>query len=439
MSSEVQLVIVSAFGRGNWLAAELSKAGIKTCLVDVTDSFGRWSPEDSEGPFGFFQSENILESQVTRLHEEDYFESIPEGFVVWTGSGVLDTSGPISNELLEKWQVDKDQQDYLRHFSTSKGGDVSQIKKRFAHKSFKSNWFTQLCHSLAAPSFNESSFALRFGEPLPVFSPHFLRRTSRRGYEQNLKWVESWGSRVLSKAKLVDLNWQSRFVQGLEVSSDWSGVLTAEQYVWCLTAEETEYLSVDIRNKIFPKSSLRPQWQWQRYRVQIRGEKNQIHQQMPLQVVCIEDMGLPWTHENLFILQRSVTAEDYDLWMRLPSSQRFHRSYIEEKGEKAIRNLGRRLPGCDVKISQWPTECEYDYQALGPSRFPVYSSEDLQNQTRNSWINLHFDSPETWPRLDWSGQLLAQQKIRNLVLDWKEERERERLKQEQRNQRGTQA
>ena len=69
MILQSDVTIVSAYGRGNWLAAELSNLNHRVSLVDVSKGLGRWAPEDWEGPFGFFQSEHLLPSQVESLIE----------------------------------------------------------------------------------------------------------------------------------------------------------------------------------------------------------------------------------------------------------------------------------------------------------------------------------------------------------------------------------
>jgi hypothetical protein len=414
MITNFEVIVVSLFGRGNWLAAELAREGMSVALLDVSRAFGHWAPEDWEGPFGVFQVENLTESQITRLHEEDYMEAVPEGFVVWTKEGTLDTVGPLASELLQKWDVSAEQVEYLKK-------PDPQALESFSDLNFRSSWFLRLSHHMASNSFSENTLAFLPPSPLPVFSPHYVRRASRRGYEQSLEWVASWGVTVLDKVKLVDLVWQGKQLQGFEIASDWSGVIRGEQFCWCLSSEETEHLSQTIREKIMPSGVLKSEWQWQRYRVHIEG--SQIHRDIPLSTVCIEDTGLPWAHENLFVLQRAVTGSDYDMWLRLPSSRRFHRKYLEEKGQKALHFLGRRLPGCELSITQWPAEALYDAADLGPSRFPVFAAADLARTPRKApWGNLHVDNVETWPRLDWSGMFASQSPLRAQLMQWKQKK-----------------
>ena len=83
------VIIVSIFGRGDWLASEMSRAGFQVQLVDVSPSMGRWAPEDWEGPFGFFHSADLNETQVAQLFEGESVVKIPSGFCLWTDEGPL--------------------------------------------------------------------------------------------------------------------------------------------------------------------------------------------------------------------------------------------------------------------------------------------------------------------------------------------------------------
>ncbi|MFN9971305.1 MAG: hypothetical protein ACK58T_15565, partial [Phycisphaerae bacterium] len=171
MKTNFEIVVVSAFGRGNWLAAELAAQGLTVVLLDVTRGFAHWAPEDWEGPFGIFHPEYLSESQITRLHEEDYMDGVPEGFVVWTKDGVLDTAGPLASELLQKWAVAPEQIQYLKK---PEGFNLKSLNTQL----FSNSWFLHLCHSLALPYFVDNAQAVGEGQPLPVFSPHFVRRSS---------------------------------------------------------------------------------------------------------------------------------------------------------------------------------------------------------------------------------------------------------------------
>ena len=431
MDSRSDLIVVSAFGRGNWLAANLARQGLSATLVDVSDALGHWAPEDWEGPFGIFQADWIRDSQNTRLNEEDYTDIESDGFVLWLNDGVLDTGGPVSSHRLEKRGVTEEQKSYVANFHSMKPDELNKLRKSFYGAEFKKNWFLHFSHSLAANSFSENSNAMDRGRPLPMFAPHGVRRVSRRGYDQNLKWVESWGAKVLKANKIKDLSSNSGFIQSLEIESDWSGVLSAEQYVWCLSGIESLHLSASVANTLYPQV-IWPSWQWQRFRFKFEGAD--VWKSLPSHLVAIEDLGLPWTHENMMVLQKSVNDEDFDVWMRLPHSQRFHREYIQEKSRAAIQLLEARLPGVRVQLQNLPQEFEYDEKDLGPARFPLFDTTQVSKYKTGSWINLHYDGPEIWELLDWSSIFLNQSKIADEIMGWKKDRDDRRAKEEMRSE-----
>ena len=68
MSQTPDVVIVSAYGRGHWLAEELVKQKWTVSLFDVTGALGDWEPEDWEGPWGFFDTSDLLPTQRARLN-----------------------------------------------------------------------------------------------------------------------------------------------------------------------------------------------------------------------------------------------------------------------------------------------------------------------------------------------------------------------------------
>jgi hypothetical protein len=405
-----EVVVVSAFGRGNWLAAELARKGVKNALVDVSKKFVGWSPEDRMGPFGFFQNETLTESQASQIQDESFLETVPEGFVVWAKDGVLDTTGPMAAELLKRWGVSEGQIEHLRRGSPS-----------LVEDEFQKMWFVNLCHSLAGSRWVENRAAHHEGTPQPVFAPHFARRSSRRGAEQNLQWVKNWGSQVFSGAALVDVHGDRGQLTSLEIASEGSQVLRAGNFVFCLTQDELQFLSPKVSEKIFSEKPLRPVWQWQRFRLVIKG--SELHREIPLRSVVIEDLHLPWTHENLLVLERTSTGEHYDVWMRLPATQRFQRHYLDEKGSFAARNLGRRLPGCEVEVVEGPPEQKYTAEDLGPARFPVYAAGDERATTTRAWDNVRLSSPETYSTYDLSGVFSEQLKLLNQILDWKRKRD----------------
>lgn len=429
--SSTEVVIASAFGRGNWLAAELVEKGINVCLVDVSEHLGRWAPEDWEGPFGFFQSEKISAGQLTRLTHEDYHDGIDDGFVVWTNDGPIDFKGLLSNYWLGQNSELEIARKHLSQWESFKNNQEKQqwIDSIF-RMPFKSNWLIHLAHQLASNVFCQNAEAVTYGDPLPLFSSYFVRRVSRRGYQNSLDWCRDKGVKVLNGAQISDVLENGKIWEGLEVKSEWSGALLGSNLVWMLSTQETQKLSQKIFEFLYPKGGVDPTWVWVRYR--LRMDLAEYRNTIPLKFVLIEDRGLAWTHTNFVLVQRTVKDEDFDCWIRIPAHSRFHRGYLDEQGLNLLSLLKRKIPFVTPQILDMPQDYLYEYKDLGPSLFPVFESEDLKKLKTCSRKNIYFSGPEFGTRLDWTGRFRWQENILSSLLEWKQ---KEISKQEARSDR----
>jgi hypothetical protein len=429
METRSDVVLVSIFGRGNWLAAELAHLGLEVALIDISDQFGHWAPEDWEGPFGLLQSEGLSQSMMTRLHEEDYFDAVDEGAVVWTRSGPLDVQGPHASYLLEKFGITVEQQNYLQRFDSIPRKDLDKIKKNFKQLRFKDNWFLQLAHSLASTTQYSNNESLDSPRPLPIFSPLSIRRVSRKGYDRALSYIEGKKVNVIKKARLRDVSVVGRKAQSVEVeSAQWSGVLTADQFVWALSSAETAHVSKNFVQSLYGGQVSEPSWAWVRYRLEVLD--SDLLSVVPKKFVMIEDMDLNWTHSNMTLVQKTVNEKELDFWIKVPTAHRFHRDYLEKMGSELLTHIQSRLPNSTARLVSLPQECHYDSAVLGPPRFPVYEPAQVRKFATSNLNNLDFDSPERWELLDWTGQHLYQKGIFENLKSWKTERDQKRAKLE---------
>ena len=135
--------------------------------------------------------------------------------------------------------------------------------------------------------------------------------------------------------------------------------------------------------------------------------------------ILIGDLFAPWTHANLLIVQRTVQSEDLDVWIRIPSQHRFQRAYLEQKSDEILELLHERIPGCAATINDRPQDYLYEYQELGPSRFPIYREEDIRELRRAQFSNLIYSGVEDWTLLEWSSILRDQIEVVNKLHQWK--------------------
>lgn len=429
METKYDVILVSVFGRGHWLASELVSMGMTVALIDVSSSMGRWTPEDWEGPFGFFQTEHFPQSFLTRLHEEDYFDPVDEGFVIWLKEGPVDLRGLNSQHLLELYNLDQKRQNYVTRHSSFSTKELEKEKKEIMGSPFKESWFLHLTHQLAASVYEDNWSAVQSGQPLSVFSPYSLRRISRRGYENSVEWLKAKGVRVFQEAELKDLFTESKVIRGIEIKSDWSGVLLSEHLVWCLSSHETERFPKRFNDELFYGKPVTPTWAWVRYRIKIEHEI--LNGVLPKKFLIIDDKGLPWTHSNFIWVQSTVNASDYDTWIKVPYSQRFQRAYLEKQGESLLEIVRKKMPMCEISMLHYPQEHLYDELNLGPSRFPIFMKENLKKLRKRKSSRLHFDSPEEWINLDWYGQFQNQNRVLEKIKSWKAEEDAKKEKQMQ--------
>lgn len=403
MATDKSVVIVSAFGRGQWLASQLAQEGFQVHLVDVMSQLGRWAPEDWEGPFGFFRSDELLPNQVARLVEDDPQESVDRGFTIWLRDGPIELKGPLYNYSLQMQGVSELTQAYLLEYESLSDESRIQRRRKLQKQVFSENWLAHLAHQLSCNIFIQNAEALSESSPMPLFSQLFIRRTSRFGYEKSLSWCEQKGVHVDQDASVIDMAIKDKRVEGLEVSGPRSRWIKTRHLIWMLTSEETQRFKPPVKERVFPKGAIESEWCWIRFRLNLgTGSSVQV---LPLKFLMIENLYLPWTHANLCIVQRTVTAGDFDIWIRFPTAQRFHRPYLDEMLAEISLIFKKRLVGVDIRVVEMPYEYDYNYQEIGAPRFPIYSKTTLGRLNGSSIQNIYYDGPERWKRLDWGGQL----------------------------------
>ncbi len=413
-------VLVSAFGRGQWLAASLAQQGLKVALVDLSEGLGRWAPEDWEGPFGLFLPEKLSPSQLARINEEDDEDPVDDGFVLWLKSGPLDFKGPLSPHWLnrEAWiQLTKT---YLSDFEAASSEELRDWREKIEAMSFQNTWLIHLAHHLAANVYVDSAEAQKRGRPLPLFAPWALRRVTRKGMQKSLDWCASQGVEVYRSAELVDLLLDGALARGLEINSlSRKGVVLAEETLWMLTSEETFHLSDPIGSQLFPRGPIQPEWSWLRFRVAL--DLGLYVHTLPLKLVLIEELNLPWTHTNLMILDRTVNLQDVDVWIRVPTHLRFQRAYLEKSLDEILELLKGRIPHCQPRKVEMPQDFHYNRPELGPSRYGLYTPEALASLRPVRLRNLNFHGPEQWLALDWNSRFQADQQLLLKILRRREE------------------
>ncbi len=421
-------LIFSIFGRGHWMATELSRKGFKIGLVDLSKQMGPWFPEDYEGPFGFFRSERLSLSQIERLVEDELTNELETGFNVWPINGPIEILGSLSQFSLEKKKNYKHVQDYLFEFD-SYTEEISEARKQnLLQLDFSQTWLAHLSHQLSSTMYLPNGVSINSGYPISLFSPFYIRHASRKGLENSLQWCIKNDVKVFKNADVLDFRKTSSLIDGVEIGGDKPGFYSAKFLTWMLSSEETQLLKPIVKTTLFPYGEVKSCWCWVRYRFRLVNFS--MLEVLPNHFVLLDDVYLPWTHSSLLIFQKTLTQNEYDIWVRLPSRERFRKGYIEMMASEIGEKIKKRLPGCDPELIQMITEYKGGYESLGAPRFPVYLKKDLEHLRLPRLQNVYYDSPESWSQLSWEGQFLSQNVIVNDFLNQFEQKAQQQLKGE---------
>jgi hypothetical protein len=415
-----KIFIVSAFGRGLWLASDLMRRGFEVSLCDVSEVLGRWAPEDMEGPFGYFSSERILPTQMERLVCDDPSEATNNGFTVWLKSGPVEFKGPLTKHRLEKLGVNSEVIRYLSEFDVMSLESSQSLKAEIQKLPFLERWPASLAHQFSSSAYLSAPSALEQGRPDPLFNSYNLRTPTRPGIEKALAWCESVGVKVLSRSRVLDMAIEKKQITGLEIQGAQTGFIKADQFVWTLSSTETKFQNQEMSRKLFLSIGLEPEWCWVKFRVRL--QKCRETEALPLCFLMIEDLEFAWTHSNFIFIRRTGVSEDFDFWLRIPASQRFQKQYLMDRCNEALELFNRRAERLGALLVDPPQEHIYTFEDLGPARSPVYNKESLthfiKSAKANIFTNLHLDGPEQWDHLGWEGMFQHQRSISHSIQEW---------------------
>lgn len=400
------VILVSSFGQLDALSVELSRLGLNTLLIDVTEKLGAWPLEDREGPFGTFHREKPMGAWGETLSLGDLEVDCPEGFTIWTSQGPVHLRGPLSSHQLNQrgWKKPED--------GVSLNADFQSHVLPWLSQSFQSTRFFQWNEHGAQKS------------RVPLSSPMSIRFPTRYGLEKNREWIQAQGVTFWKDVDILDCVVQGLdTITGLEVKGPVNGVIKANSLVWGLTSLETDHMSFRVREKIYGMEVKRPEWAWIRYRFQIGPDEET--RTWPLHMTVMESMGIPWTHSDFFIVHRTVLDNQFDIWIRIPDSKRFHQNYLLNMKEEIIQKLKKRLSSLEIQPIHEPQEAMYTSKQIGPRPFCQYPSTMRLRDARQRTV--FFDSPEVWEQYSYDVIVENQKYILDQIhVDWKKKKSEEK-------------
>lgn len=404
--SQFDVAIVGGFYNLSWLASELSRQGWNVLYLDLYESLGRWPTEDVEGPFGFFSSETLNPYFVEKLNFEETYVSQDRGFVVWPQRGPLEFKSPlIHHQLLAPSHPElKINADFKERLTQATEAYYRQgLTSSFKNHSFEANWLEYLAHTLTQTEYSSYQDFKVSKWPLPLMNSFFVRSLSRRSLEHSHEWLKNQNIQGSHRTQILDfVLTEGKKLGGFELKGELSGIIKFQHLIWGLSSQETFFVSEKLGNTLFPQGGIDPEWVWSRYSFSI--SQNRETEQIPLHSVWINDLYAPWTHENLLIVQRTTRDELYDVWIKIPSTQRFNKDYLDYYALKISEIVKKKFENTQVVLAHCPQEYEYTYQQLGPSRFVQYSKEISKFRKWNDLKNVYFSSYETLESLNRESQ-----------------------------------
>lgn len=394
------VILVSSFGQLEALACEFGRKGLNTLLIDVTEKLGTWPLEDREGPFGRWPLDHASGAWSEIESQGDLVQLLESGFVVWTKkSGPVSLRGPLGNyqRLQRGWK------------------DFSHIKK--SHADFQSSWLSWLSHSLLSTRFHEWSPQIVHQECQDLITQFGVHNPTRSGLISRREWVRSQNVQVWTDTDILDaVKTQMDSVSGLEVRGPISGVIKSQSLIWGLTSLETDFLSFRVRDKLFGFEVNKPDWCWIRYRLQI--EPIQQTSSWPAHFAFVEHESLPLTHTDFIVMQRTALKHQWDAWIRIPESKRFHQAYLIRMKNDLVEKVKNRLSTLEVSVVFEPQEMIYTSKDIGPRPVVQYPEKLKKRPYRNK--SLYFDGPEIWDEYTSQPVVKNQKKIfEDVLVHWR--------------------
>ncbi len=410
------LVVVSAFGRGNWLATEFATRGWRVSLLDATAQLGEFNEKDIEGPFGLLEGQNLQPSQRARLADEGEFAPVASGFTLWLPEGPLELRSELTPFLIRARNIPFDVESYLRQpelNSKESEGERRGLKKL----QYSRSWLAQFAHSISSAAHHENYVALESQAAAPLFTPYSLRQLTASGAAKGLQTCHSAGVSVHPRVELVDFKFDGGAASTVTYRDDKDTEITqhARAYVWCLSFEETKKISDALVRSMFPYNWPEASWYWAR--VSFEASPADLLEMIPLSVAVIDDVDLAWTRANLILMRRRAGENRFDAWMKVPTWMRRETEAYEQVRSEVRSNLQKKFAG--VILTDLREE-------MTPLLWPIWPKEEFE-QLQGRWAprkspNIFFDSPGVWTSLDWLGRFKHESsvalKLEKLKTQW---------------------
>ncbi len=417
--SSRQVVMVSAYGRGAYLALELKRIGFKVTVFDVTSLLPTLSSAEREGPFGVFLPSHLSDLEKQYLCEDNHYP-VPKGFSLFTPKGPVEFQGPLRN-FFKKSR--KDFECFYSAFTPSVKGDFSKkisIKNpKTLKREIKSNSILSLSAEWAKNYFSPRKADQNPLNLSPFLENYVLRESSQRYFEEvksslkakGVKWIEEFitsealeltendigqkdnkaRSRKNINKKLIEngqnlipfhLKLKKRYIQLKFYEEE----KKADFLIWTLSGPETLKGFSKYMPLIFPKWE-KPLKIWRRF--SLSWNQGAFEHIIPPWLWVLPDYKSENVHtlshkfltqdllkQSMILRKNPVHSRLVDLWLTCPYEKRFNNSFLSELLKPALKRLNILFPGFSIKGLLKPDFC-HEYFVLYKNRFTPPPSSRL--------------------------------------------------------------
>ena len=427
--------IISAYGRGYWLAHQLSRK-LTVTIVDISRLMPALSSADREGPFGTFVPENLSPTQKKYLYGDDFY-SIPQGFSILNAQGPIEFRGPLRDFHLEKRKDFRLCHDI--HKTCLEQGSVSEIfPTSRVDKKAEDLWLTQLTaeitnshlSTLFDPSAKNTTWSRKLLSHLelsqaqkkqaptpflPCFSEYIFREPSQRYFSQFRESLAKKGVQFLPPVQEQDKPHFLQKILPVKVNKKKGNKIAI---VWTLSGLETARHFSKYLPLLFPKWE-KPAKIWLRFPLSCSIKGTPIPS-----ILLIPPSKAFWSKRktahspassspDFMVLKQNPSARLADLWILCPYSDCSHPVDLEKLLELALKQIK------DLLLN--PTARSAGSQVGGQEYFVLYKKpchvqkSFFREKGRRAWPVFHLN-PEGTGQIDSYSLMLQSQQIAQSIL-----------------------
>ena len=374
-----KIILVNAWGRGDYLAHQLNKKGINTVVWDVSSLLTPLSSAEREGPFGVFLPSHLNDTQKHYLTGDEFY-LVPQGFSVLNSQGPVEFKGPLS-PFFRKTR--KDFQNSHTFLNSSKLPRLFSIPKKTHTK--EDNWFLRLSKEWAGCTLASSSSIKKTNFKSPLFADYVLREASQRHFESIKNSLKEKGIVWVELEKTT--NQLSLQIKKKYMELSYHEEQKADCLIWTLSGLETEKYFSHLRPLLFPDWK-KPLKIWRRFLLSWNSDV--LEKLLPALLWIPPDLpssSSSQQHSELYLsLKKHPNMSRADLWVLCPYEKNKENILLE----KALKRLQSLFPGFSFKASLPDLK-----EACNPY-FALYETRPLLNtNTRLCFLN-----PEAIGKMD---------------------------------------